>query len=149
VAEMTNQVKTRPAKQSDVNFIVFLGNKTPELWLDDEIKFAFSRKYLEKWLRRRNNHGFIFELEEPIGFALVSAHDGAAEILSFALRKEYQGQGIGRQLFQDLIKRFEADGNLTQYLYTGVNNKKAQNLYESFGFKKGRKLFFMHRGWGK
>lgn len=57
------------------------------------------------------------------------------KIISFAVREEYRGFGIGSMLLKKAIERLKAKGKKRVILEVRVSNTPAQNLYKKFGFK--------------
>ncbi|KAB7673160.1 GNAT family N-acetyltransferase [Bacillus sp. B1-b2] len=81
-----------------------------------------------------------FNSEELIGTITLQRevytklkHKG--NILLFYIKKEYRNQGLGRKMLQSVIA-LAKEHKLEQLILSVVStNKKATNLYESFGFK--------------
>lgn len=61
-----------------------------------------------------------------------------ADIASIAIRKDYQGKGLGEYLLKDLIKRCIAKQVEFLHLEVNVENIKAYNLYKKMGFEQVR-----------
>ena len=57
------------------------------------------------------------------------------KIISFAVRKEFRGMGIGKMLLKSAIERLKSRGKKRITLEVRVSNVYAQSLYEKFGFK--------------
>ncbi len=60
---------------------------------------------------------------------------GEVEILTFAVRPEYQRMGIGKALLQALIARVRQDRGQKIFLEVAAHNQAAQALYKSAGFE--------------
>jgi len=58
-----------------------------------------------------------------------------SKIISFAVRKEFRGMGIGKLLLKGAIKRLKMKGKRKIKLEVRVSNTYAQSLYKKFGFK--------------
>ena len=58
------------------------------------------------------------------------------EIINVAVAPKYQGNGIGKMLLMELIKRGTARGITRFILDVRVSNEKAVGLYEKAGFRK-------------
>jgi ribosomal protein S18 acetylase RimI-like enzyme len=56
----------------------------------------------------------------------------------------YRGQGIGKELLEDSIKRARQDQIKALYLDVSIENPGAKKLYESYGFEVVKK----RRIWG-
>lgn len=145
--ELPSGLSLRPMKEVDLDFVLMLGDDTPQLWLDEERKFPFRRQDLMAWIEDKDKKAVVFELEgERIGFSLIDVDRLAAEIESFGLKRDYRGRGWGRQLLQKLLDGLEEQGVDVQYLYTAPDNQRAINLYDSLDFKQGKQLPIMYRG---
>ncbi len=57
------------------------------------------------------------------------------KIISFAVRKEFRGMGIGKMLLRSAIERLKMRGKKKIMLEVRVSNVYAQSLYKKFGFK--------------
>ncbi len=66
----------------------------------------------------------------------TSKSEGICEIQKMYFWPELRGQGIGKRLLSELIRRAEADGYRTLYLETMPQMTDAIRLYEAFGFAK-------------
>lgn len=58
------------------------------------------------------------------------------------VEKDYQGQGIGKKLFDKLVEEFKKTGCTHIGLDTHLENKKAIEIYENMGFTKRLVTFF-------
>jgi len=141
------EVELRSMTEDDLDFVLELGDRTPQLWLDGEQRFPFRRQDLIAWIEDEDKSALVFDWEgETVGFALIDVDRTAAEIESFVLKKDYRGQGWGRRLFRRILDRLEKQGVDVQYLYTAPDNQRAIELYDSLGFKQGKQLLIMYRG---
>ena len=78
---------------------------------------------------------------EVLGFCYASqwrprfAYRYTAEVTIY-LDKEHLGQGIGKQLYEELFARLQALGFHSLIAAIALPNEKSQALHESFGFKQ-------------
>lgn len=73
--------------------------------------------------------------------ALKKINNTTAEIKRMRVDKKFQGQGIGKIMLDNLIKKAKELKFKRLILDTTVNQKTAQKLYKSKGFKEfGRKI---------
>lgn len=80
--------------------------------------------------------------KEVVGSCLHMEYDGMPLIMSFAVRPDHQGKGIGSYLLKHSISCTSASYPATR-LY--VNNKNsAIKIYEHLGFIKNRTLNDMY-----
>lgn len=73
--------------------------------------------------------------DEVIGYYSFQKICDEGYINNIAIKSEYQSQGLGTKLFEDLIERAEKFEVKALTLEVGKNNNKAIGLYEKFGFK--------------
>lgn len=59
---------------------------------------------------------------------------GAASMRVLAVAPRFRGQGVGRRLVKEVLRRARALGIGSIYLYTGEFMHHARRLYESLGF---------------
>ena len=89
----------------------------------DRTVFALALRR-QGWLGRRR----------MIGFVLIRAVAGEAEILTVAVAPAERGLGLGRLLVEDALRRLYRDGVATCFLEVDQANEPAMGLYRSLGF---------------
>ncbi len=111
----------------------------------DEIMDTELEAYPEPWSRSmfleeiRNNRSYFYVmlLEGSLagygGFWLVLDE---AHITSVTVVKRFRGQGLGRRLTLHLLEVARRAGARTATLEVRESNRKAQNLYETLGFRQ-------------
>ena len=72
---------------------------------------------------------FVKKDEKIVGFLAISQLAGELEITNIAIKKAYQGHGLGSQLLADLDYV-----DFPIFLEVRASNTPAQALYEKFGF---------------
>ena len=87
-------------------------------------------------LIRKQNIIFRVMLKDDIVIGYYSFQKIFEEgyINNIAIKKEYQSQGYGTQLFQDLLERAEKFEVKALTLEVELDNEKAIKLYKKFGF---------------
>jgi ribosomal-protein-alanine N-acetyltransferase len=70
-----------------------------------------------------------------VGYIAVMDMNDSSKIISFAVKKEFQGYGIGSLLLDRAIERIRLRGKRSVLLEVRVSNLRAQNLYKKKGFK--------------
>lgn len=65
----------------------------------------------------------------------MDVDDTTGKIISFAVRREFRGMGIGKMLLKRAIERLAGRGKKKIILEVRVSNISAQNLYKKYGFK--------------
>lgn len=110
----------------------------------------------EYWPIEERDHYELEHVEEniiaPGGFILIALQDGKPvgavamiamdgkdydyELGKFTTSKECRGQGIGRQLIEEALRRADSQGKGRIYIETNRLCHAAIHLYEQHGFKK-------------
>ena len=86
------------------------------------------------------------EESEPDGLALVRAVADEAEILTFGLRPEARGRGLGAGLLESIIAALREGGTQSLFLEVAVDNAPARKLYTRRGFFEiGRRVGYYSR----
>ena len=81
------------------------------------------------------------------GFLLVSDLGDTAEILTFAVLPEFQRQGIGSQLMQELLSWVKNNHKQAVFLEVAADNNPALSLYKKMGFViSGKRPAYYKRG---
>jgi len=73
--------------------------------------------------------------DEVLGYAVCWTIAGEAHLLNIAVHPARRGQGIGRALVTECIRRAARAGALLIYLEVRAGNDAAQRLYRSMGFE--------------
>ena len=71
-----------------------------------------------------------------LGFVLVRAAAGEAEILTITVEPQWQGRGLGRKLMDAVLARAHGDRTESVFLEVDENNDAAVRLYRKLGFFK-------------
>ena len=82
----------------------------------------------------------IYEDKQPIGCACYGRgrdedHGDWGEIVSIYLLPEWMGKGYGKQLFEETMRRLQAQGFTRFYLWMIRGNDRAAGFYTRHGFK--------------
>ncbi len=110
-----------------------------------DLKFYYYKKrkdarWYMRWLYRRDSNGiFVAKIDDEIvGFIACDSNwdyeFGA--IHEIAVRKNFQGKGIGSKLLKTGIDYLKKKGLRYVELYVGEKNIRAINFYKKFGFKE-------------
>lgn len=75
------------------------------------------------------------EAEKVVGYCGVIMAADEGDITNVSVKKELQGQGIGKALMTELIKRTGEMGINTIFLEVRKSNGSAIGLYEKMGFE--------------
>ncbi len=136
-------VKIRKASLKDLKGITEIYNHAilnTVATFDTEIKTVKEQK---RWFEEHGpkNPILVAEIDkEIVGFASLSkystrcAYSDTAEI-SFYVKEEYQGAGIGKQLMKEIVKKGEKAGLHAIIARITEGNKHSIHLHESVGFE--------------
>lgn len=115
------------------------------LEFDDHIDKK-KEKYIKSILKsfeKKDSHFLVAENDEKvIGYIIgktalneYKIRNNTGHIQSFYVTKKYRGTGVGKELYNALIKWFKTKkcDNLELDVY--ATNKKSVNIYEKWGFK--------------
>jgi ribosomal-protein-alanine N-acetyltransferase len=105
----------------------------PRPWGEHEIEALLAEPAVFGLLARRAN--FMGSMS-PIGFILVRAVAGEAEVLTIAVDPARRGQGHGRKLLQAATDRLKRDRVDRLFLEVEEGNAPAVGLYAATGFRE-------------
>lgn len=74
--------------------------------------------------------------EKPVGCFKLYQNEKEVGIYGFGVLPEYQGQGYGRQMLEQIISQIHAEGQKRITLEVDIDNTNAIGLYRSCGFKE-------------
>ena len=102
----------------------------------ENFEFPWSEEDFVRCLRQRNCIGMVAEHEERIvGFMIYELHKSHLHILNFAVGKEVQNQGIGRQMVQKLVGKLSHQRRSRIQLEVRETNLSAQLFFRSLSFR--------------
>lgn len=89
---------------------------------------------------------FLWRENEPIGFAWLRWKESlTAEIEPLGIKPDYRGIGLGRELLSSALHQLKQDGADTVQLGLWESNQAAIRLYQSLGFERQSKIFYLAR----
>src|SRR5690554_226570 len=101
--------------------------------IQEELKFqTWSLSQLESSIK--SGLGFLIEKESVLAYAFVMPIQDEAELLSIAVKKDYQKQGIASLLWKKTLEYLENLKIQKVYLEVRASNKIAQSFYKKNGF---------------
>jgi ribosomal protein S18 acetylase RimI-like enzyme len=147
----------RPITDKDLDFLskVYADTRADEMavsgWeqekIDEFLKMQFNIQH-KQWME--NYKGAQFDIilynKAPAGRLYVLRKEDDIRIIDIALFRQFQRQGIGSKIMNDLIT--EADEKQVKLSLHVEHNNPAMGLYERLGFKKGELIgvyYFMER----
>lgn len=126
-------------------FIETFGQENKEEDLQAYFATDLSLETLSKELANpESQHYFLLLNDLPIGFLKVNQGSAqteqelanAFEVQRIYIKKEYQGNGLGKQLFEFALDLAERSGCDWVWLGVWEHNLKAQAFYAKYGFEK-------------
>jgi len=143
------QFFTRKATLEDTNEIFELYKRvSKEVGGLARIEKEISKTYIENFSHKSFENGLQFVVPDPLNEQGIIAEIHCYQLepgvfkhilseLTVAVHPDYQGKGLGRQLFQTLLDdiQFNRPDILRVELIARESNSKAIQLYEKLGFK--------------
>ncbi|KKR54770.1 MAG: Acetyltransferase, GNAT family protein [Candidatus Curtissbacteria bacterium GW2011_GWA1_40_24] len=152
-------ISLRLAKSSDLEHYTDLLQRTyQEAYTDESIgltadcfsKEIFATERVQAYLcsnlvqNDKQRAWLCFVRGALVGSATIIDHGDEFELRGFYVAPEYQGKGIGKQLFKMVLK-FTQGKDIV--LDTYVHNRRTLNLYKKWGFKIDKKKGIFYRHW--
>jgi len=100
-------------------------------WSADEIEQLVADRHVRCILLRRES---AFGYRRILGFVMARVVADEAEILTLAVASNRRGQGIGRRLMEELMRRLYAERVRDVFLEVDENNPPALALYRRLGY---------------
>ena len=118
-----------------------------EIIEDDDMEFDLNN--LNEFLEDKNNYGFIAIKENKIigfiyGYSLLKPNGKYMfYVHSVGVLPNYQGKGIGKELFKYMVEYLENEKKSYKYfLLTAEDNIIAQKLYRKYSNKECLQVYF-------
>jgi ribosomal protein S18 acetylase RimI-like enzyme len=142
-------IKIRKFEKADIEAIIsliprFSDFELPE-WRKPEDITNKTNKQMQEVLNNSSAEEELFiaeENEKVIGFILLQTRkdfftgESQGYISDIAVKKEYEGNGVGRLLLGKAEEWARGKGYQLIVLHTLIGNERAKRIYEKFGFKK-------------
>ena len=109
------------------------------------IDSAFEKSNIAKQLQHSNSFFyFVFKDEKLVGYFKMNVGDAQTDIKSLEaveleriyVRKEFQGQQIGKQILQEALKLASQENKPNMWLGVWEKNTEAIRFYQKYGFIK-------------
>jgi [ribosomal protein S18]-alanine N-acetyltransferase len=124
---------------------IFILNKINEEIINQLVNIyfsAFSKFYFRNWSFQdfidliNNGYSIFYSIynNKVIGFAVVSFNKDFSEIITIAVKSNYQKNNVGRNLLNYIMSSNDFEGNFI--IDVAIINTVAIKFYEKFGFKK-------------
>lgn len=109
-----------------------------ELAKERNLLHSLDKEVLLKASRNETYRVYVAKDKDIIGYVLIVLEGEEAEIDSVAVRKNFEGKGIGSSLIEYSLKKLKETGVKRVLLEVKKTNTRAINLYAKFGFKPYR-----------
>jgi len=121
-------MKIRPASSEDLPTILTIENLTNKIpWTQEQFLSSIEV----------GHYSVVIENKEGVvGFAIYSPIIPESHLLNIAIIPSSQGQGLGRELLQNVIMQNKILGVKSITLEVRISNHSAITLYKSEGFTK-------------
>ena len=84
----------------------------------------------------KDSESIVAEIDgQVVAYACVWISFDEADVANIAVTENFRGQGIGKKLFAEIIRRVKLRGVNALTLEVRVSNTAAIKLYESFGLR--------------
>ncbi|MFA5985224.1 MAG: ribosomal protein S18-alanine N-acetyltransferase [Methylococcaceae bacterium] len=99
-------------------------------------QFPWGEDVFKDCLRAHYDAWVCEELDQILGYCIVSIAVGEAHILNISIAANEQGQGLGRKMLEHVIEGARAKKVETVFLEVRPSNTVALALYEKIGFNE-------------
>lgn len=105
-----------------------------------------SREGIERFLARNPQTCFVAVQEQNIAGVILAGHDGRREyIYHTAVREEFRGRGIGRQLVEAVLSAMEREQIHKVALVVFRRNEPGNGFWERMGFSERTDLNYRNK----
>jgi ribosomal protein S18 acetylase RimI-like enzyme len=135
-------------KESDIEDVRALGISTKELQIDDDKSMYYGSEELKAAVKSENEICLVARVDGQFaGFRLAHFNPifREAYLSDTAIKKEFQGLGIGQLIYQktnEILKEKNADWS---WAIVHEDNERMMNFMKKQGYKKGRKFYFYYK----
>lgn len=110
-----------------------------KLWqaTDIIIKGSDQKEEIQRMLKRNPYMCLVGVEDSKIISVVLGGFDGRrGYVHHLAVKPEKQGQGLGKAMMDELMKRFEDLKVIKVHLFVEENNKEVKDFYRNIGFKE-------------
>jgi len=136
-----------PASEEDLDTIIFLGENTRELQINEQPMY-YSKEALSRAIHSSSEVCLVAKIDNKIaGFFLAHINDIFEEIYisDVVVKEEYRGQGIG-QKFMEKVRELLKNTNIDwSWALVQEDNTHMHRFMEKQGYIKGKKFFFFYK----
>lgn len=110
-----------------------------ELWekADIILKTSDQKNEIDRMIKRNPYTCLVGEIDNEIVAAVMGGFDGRrGYVHHLAVNPELQKQGLGREMMDELMKRFEELQVIKIHLFVENRNEKVKKFYKKIGFEE-------------
>lgn len=127
------KINFKKAKIEDIHYLLWLRKVTMSDYMLNSGLEVNDKEQLNRINYNFDDAKIIYFDEEKIGLLKISERETEIEIVQIQLDPSFQGKGIGRLIFESIIKNAK-NKNKTLFLSV-LKANPAKKLYDSLGFK--------------
>ena len=109
------------------------------LWEDTDIilKKSDEKQEIDRMIKRNPYTCLVGEKDNEIISAVMGGFDGRrGYIHHLAVKPELQGKGLGREMMEEVVKRFKDLKVIKVHLFVEENNIDVKDFYRNIGFEE-------------
>lgn len=113
--------------------------KVYELWKNADIilKTSDQRDEINRMIKRNPYTCLVGEIDNEIVAAVMGGFDGRrGYVHHLAVKTELHKQGLGREMMDELMNRFEELKVIKVHLFVENRNEKVKKFYKKIGFEE-------------
>ncbi|MDZ7671805.1 MAG: GNAT family N-acetyltransferase [Halanaerobiales bacterium] len=113
--------------------------KVYELWNNADIilKTSDQRDEINRMIKRNPYTCLVGEIDNEIVAAVMGGFDGRrGYVHHLAVKTELHKQGLGREMMDELMNRFEELKVIKVHLFVENRNEKVKKFYKKIGFEE-------------
>lgn len=144
-------IQIRQMQESDLDWVIKLGQETPEFKTGTEAAQFYSHESLSRWTGDTNGVTLVVEVGgKPAGFALgyymAGPNDGYINCV--VVDQEFRRKGLGEQLLDTALTEFErkgSEGHNCDHVFFVVSqaDEAMLNLSRKLDFEVGSKFHYV------
>jgi RimJ/RimL family protein N-acetyltransferase len=133
-------LKLRRANKDDIRNIYELSNSEEVRkvsFVQDKFTFEQHKKWFNEKMKSANDIIIIAEENNSFIGQIRFTIDNHSADISMSIKKEYQGRGVGREMFRKSLEIISIDYNLSKiYAYVKLDNLISNNFFKKIGFEE-------------
>ena len=138
------KIVIRKMRQADIPDVIELGEETPEIKTGTSLPQFYGREMLMRWIKRRQSILLVAEVDGLFAGFRIADYNPAAQsgyLEMIAVKNKFRNQGVGKKLTEETLRRLKKMGCDNVWCIIQAKNKRAQAIYESYGFVRGDPFF--------